>query len=378
MSDYNERSPEIFLSYAREDMARVGIIVEALQNMQWSVFWDREIPPGMTWREAIGNALDQARVVIVAWSRHSIKSRWVAEEAEQALERGILVPVLLDDVELPLGFRGVQTARLTEWKGSSKDPNFNVLVERIAHLIGKEPTQRLMVPRKKKFNRGILTSILAGITVGVLAWSVWMWRTGPGTEYRRVFYESFDEPFDQSSGIWLLGKRDGTAWEGSVRDGVYNLCNVEQDPAASFTNRLAYDIDGKAIDQSDARISARIAIKPPFTQWSAAGLLFRASVSRPDYYALVVTPGGTVSLYRRTPETLKVSWSAELPGVEDSKIVELAMVGAGAAISVYVGGELIHEFEDQDLLTGDPGIFAYSRGCFDFDEVAVFHPVTGQ
>ena len=163
-----------------------------------------------------------------------------------------------------------------------------------------------------------------------------------------------------------------------MREGVHRLCNVDEDAAASFTNRLAYDNDGEIVDQSDARISASVAIRPPFTQYSAAGLLFRASVARPDYYALVVTPGGTISLYRRTTETLRVLWSAEVPGVEDGRIVELAVQGEGMAIKLFVEGELVHEFEDEDLLAGDPGIFAYSRGCFDFDEVAVFHPSTGQ
>ena len=38
---------DIFLSYAREDEARVRPIVEELQARGWSVFWDRTTPPEM-------------------------------------------------------------------------------------------------------------------------------------------------------------------------------------------------------------------------------------------------------------------------------------------------------------------------------------------
>ena len=37
---------DIFVSYAREDEARVRPIVEELLVPGWSVFWDRRIPIG--------------------------------------------------------------------------------------------------------------------------------------------------------------------------------------------------------------------------------------------------------------------------------------------------------------------------------------------
>ena len=96
---YRMGAPDIFFSFAREDEARVAPIVAALEARGWSVFWDRRIPAGQTWRSHIGRALDQARGVVVAWSGHSIQSDFVIEEAARGQRRHILVPVLLDLVD---------------------------------------------------------------------------------------------------------------------------------------------------------------------------------------------------------------------------------------------------------------------------------------
>src|SRR3954451_17679442 len=99
---------DLFVSYAREDRARVAALVALLEGEGWSVFWDRDIPPGGTWRSYIGRELERAQCVIVAWPEHSVRSEWVIDEAEDAKELGVLVPVLLDGARPPHGFRGIQ------------------------------------------------------------------------------------------------------------------------------------------------------------------------------------------------------------------------------------------------------------------------------
>ncbi|QIG49435.1 toll/interleukin-1 receptor domain-containing protein [Nordella sp. HKS 07] len=69
-------------------------------------------PVGETWRDNIGKSLDEAGCVVVAWSSNSINSRWVQEEADEARERRILIPLLLDRVKPPMGFRDLQAANL--------------------------------------------------------------------------------------------------------------------------------------------------------------------------------------------------------------------------------------------------------------------------
>jgi len=103
---------DIFISYAKEDRYKVKLLVEALADNGLSIWWDRTIPAGKTWREVIGEALETARLVIVVWSKTSVKSRWVQEEADRGLKRNILVPVLIDNVDPPLGFGNIQAADL--------------------------------------------------------------------------------------------------------------------------------------------------------------------------------------------------------------------------------------------------------------------------
>ena len=50
---------DIFVSYASEDRERIMPLVRVLEKSGWSVFWDRTIPAGKTWREADGDTADQ-------------------------------------------------------------------------------------------------------------------------------------------------------------------------------------------------------------------------------------------------------------------------------------------------------------------------------
>jgi TIR domain len=122
---------DLFISAAHEDEARIRPLVYALEQYGWSVFWDRRIPAGQTWRSYISQALIDASCVIVAWSRHSIVSRWVVEEADEGQKRGILIPVLLDSVELLIGFRSIQAADMTDWQPGRPSPSLEQLARDI-------------------------------------------------------------------------------------------------------------------------------------------------------------------------------------------------------------------------------------------------------
>jgi len=157
---------DIFISYAREDEARIRELVHALEEKRWSIFWDRRIPTGKSWQSYIAQALSDARCVIVAWSHHSITSEWVIEEANDAKERGVLVPVLLEPVRPPLGFRGIQAADLTEWKRGCSSPYFDQLIQDIAGVVGDKPhrpsetngSQTTPVPRSPNSVRDALAA----------------------------------------------------------------------------------------------------------------------------------------------------------------------------------------------------------------------------
>ena len=96
---------DIFISYARADKEKAELLANAFSRKGWSVWWDREIPPGKSFDETIENALSSARCVVVLWSKTSVSSRWVKTEAAEGAERGILVPALIDNVKIPSSSR---------------------------------------------------------------------------------------------------------------------------------------------------------------------------------------------------------------------------------------------------------------------------------
>jgi hypothetical protein len=128
---------DIFISYERSDHARAQRIAEALGKHGWSVWWDRMLLAGDRFDKTIEQALDAARCVIVIWSQTSVLSGWVKDEASEGAKRGILVPVLIDKVEIPLGFRQIHTARLTNWEASSLPPEFREVVDSVTQLLSR-------------------------------------------------------------------------------------------------------------------------------------------------------------------------------------------------------------------------------------------------
>src|SRR5215471_2542181 len=130
---------DIFISYASADRDRVLPLVNALEKTGWSVFWDRTIPTGKTWRQVIGSEVQTCRSVVVVWTENSIASEWVHEEAETGKHKRILIPILLDKVQPPFGFGNVQAANLAAWDGNTSTPTFTRLVADIATIIGPPP-----------------------------------------------------------------------------------------------------------------------------------------------------------------------------------------------------------------------------------------------
>jgi formylglycine-generating enzyme required for sulfatase activity len=128
--------PDVFLSYAREDEARAHELATALAERGWSVFWDHEVPPGQTWPSYIGEALGAAKCVVVAWSRHSIESRFVIQEAGEAADRDVLIPVLFEKVQPPFGFRDIHAANLIDWHPSQSSPAFDRLLSAVERIVG--------------------------------------------------------------------------------------------------------------------------------------------------------------------------------------------------------------------------------------------------
>jgi hypothetical protein len=79
--------------------------------------------------------LEDSKAIIVLWSRHSVKSQNVIEEATEGKERGILLPVFIEKVKPPYGFKLLQTVNLVAWDGRDA-PEFEKLRGDIEARVG--------------------------------------------------------------------------------------------------------------------------------------------------------------------------------------------------------------------------------------------------
>jgi hypothetical protein len=148
---------DIFISYKREDQPAARQLADALEREGWTVWWDPKLRAGEFVDDVIERALKESSCVVVIWSKLSVNSQYVKDEASYALDREKLVPVSIDEVQFPFRFARLHTPRLIGWSGSQADKEFRKLVEAIALLLG----QRSHLQQKQdKTHQRIIDDIL--------------------------------------------------------------------------------------------------------------------------------------------------------------------------------------------------------------------------
>ena len=130
---------DIFISYSSKDRAWVGTLAEELASNGWNIWWDRELLAGQDFGKRIAAEIASAKCVVVAWSRNSIESPWVIDEATDALNRGTLVPLTIDGTRPPLGFGRVNILDMSGRHDARNHPVLPQLLTSISqHISGKD------------------------------------------------------------------------------------------------------------------------------------------------------------------------------------------------------------------------------------------------
>jgi TIR domain len=159
---------DIFLSYANEDRETAAALAKVLEAAGWTVWWERNIPAGRTCRSVFADAINEARHVIVLWSTHSVQSPSVAEEAEQGRALGkSLIPVRIEAVEPPIGFRAIQAVDLTDWTRSADDPKLRNFLTDLESIF--KPVYRARPAPAPSYHPPGLGSIVLGTAAAVAA-----------------------------------------------------------------------------------------------------------------------------------------------------------------------------------------------------------------
>jgi len=146
----------IFLSYTREDAAKVRVLYKKLKTLGFSPWMDIEdLLPGENWRLVVKTMIEKAQFFIACLSQNAASHRGIVqtefkealEVAKQKLETDIhFIPARLDDCQVP------QRMRKYNWVNLFEDDGFEKLVDAIKegmkrlgifHLLRSQPIDRL-------------------------------------------------------------------------------------------------------------------------------------------------------------------------------------------------------------------------------------------
>lgn len=126
---------DVFVSYAQEDRLKATAIVELFSTVGWTTWWDRNIAGGEEWSPEILEKVNEAKSVVVLWSRDSTKKEWVIREAQVGVENNTLVPVLLQPASIETPTPEIQAVRLATWTGDRPD-ELRPLLDAVASKLG--------------------------------------------------------------------------------------------------------------------------------------------------------------------------------------------------------------------------------------------------
>ncbi len=144
---------DIFISYSRPDRPRIAKLAAALEAAGYAVWWDMNLTGGAQFSKETGEKLKEAKAVVVAWSKTSVESMWVADEATVGRTKRILVPIAIDAVEPPLGFGQIHAIDFSSWTGEAGEAPFLALNTSLAGLLERAPAAIAPAAGKRPWRR---------------------------------------------------------------------------------------------------------------------------------------------------------------------------------------------------------------------------------
>jgi len=166
----------VFLSYARADQAPATKLAKALGEAGLEIWWDALIEGGAAFAKSIEAALESCNAVVVVWSKTSVTSDWVLDEAAKGRDLRKLVPLSLDGTLPPLGFRQYQSIDLSGWQGNPAAAEIERIVRGVA-AAARQATHRPhtaeSAPTHAITRRGVLAAAAGTALAGAAGFIAW-------------------------------------------------------------------------------------------------------------------------------------------------------------------------------------------------------------
>ncbi len=154
---------EIFISYSRANVDEARELCHALREAEWDVWWDEDLMGGEEFDKVIEKQIDEARAVIVVWSKTSVQSGYVKDEAQQAHQLKKLIPVSFEKgVKPPFGLGTIHVQDLSDWDRTQEYPGFKDLLDSI-RAVSKGQYDKMAADVFRMVSRGQTTGEVSRI-----------------------------------------------------------------------------------------------------------------------------------------------------------------------------------------------------------------------
>ena len=173
-------SINVFVSYSRADQKRALAVIGGLEKAGFQVWWDGLLEGGQTFLKTTEAALHAADAVVVLWSKTSVDSHWVRDEATHGRDARRLVPLTIDRSEPPLGFRQFQVIDLAKWRGDPSALEFQAVIRAVYASMGE---QRAPATQSRPSRAVSRRAVLAGsglVVVAAAGLATWRFGQSPG------------------------------------------------------------------------------------------------------------------------------------------------------------------------------------------------------
>ena len=106
---------DVFISYSSHDPEPTEQLARELETRGYSVWWDTRLLAGDEFDEVIRKKIRDAKAVIVIWTSHSVRSRYVKAEAQLADQDSKLLPLRNFEIspnDIPLPYNALHTEQV--------------------------------------------------------------------------------------------------------------------------------------------------------------------------------------------------------------------------------------------------------------------------
>ncbi|SUS08277.1 membrane hypothetical protein [uncultured Defluviicoccus sp.] len=161
---------DIFVSYRSVDRPLANRVADALREKGVTVWFDRELQTGTTYREEIAREIAAASIVLLIWTADAARSPWVLDEAETARRRGALLTVVVGGAVMPRNLRGTVVSSIGDGATGPSASEVGLIHDAVADVLSSLGDAKIAAAQKRSrmIVRGVDILVTAAYFCGLL------------------------------------------------------------------------------------------------------------------------------------------------------------------------------------------------------------------